>query len=63
MWRKIFHAASEYNPPKEMLTDTGQYTSWRGNSRFELEMKKDKIHHIKSRPHHPMTLGKIARFW
>jgi putative transposase len=48
-------AASEYNPPKEMLTDNGrQYTSWRGNSRFETEMKKDRIHHIKSRPHHPI---------
>jgi transposase InsO family protein len=57
-------AASEYNPPKEILTDNGrQYTSWRGNSRFELEMKKDHIHHIKSQPHHPMTLGKIERFW
>ena len=57
-------AASEYNPPKEMLTDNGrQYTSWRGNTRFETEMKKDKIHHIKSRPQHPMTLGKIERFW
>ena len=57
-------AAAEYHPPKEMLTDNGrQYTSWRGKSRFEAEMKKDKIHHIKSRPHHPMTLGKIERFW
>jgi transposase InsO family protein len=57
-------AASEYNPPKEMLTDNGrQYTSWRGNSRFEMELKKDRIHHIKSQPHHPMTLGKIERFW
>jgi len=57
-------AAAEYHPPKEMLTDNGrQYTSWRGHSRFESEMKKDKIHHIKSRPHHPMTLGKIERFW
>jgi transposase InsO family protein len=57
-------AASEYNPPKEMLTDNGrQYASWRGNSRFELELRKDRIHHIKSRPHHPMTLGKIERFW
>jgi transposase InsO family protein len=57
-------ASAEYNPPKEMLTDNGrQYTSWRGSSRFEAEMKKDKIHHIKSRPHHPMTLGKIERFW
>ncbi len=57
-------AAAEYNPPKEMLTDNGrQYTSWRGNSRFESELKKDKIHHIKSQPHHPMTLGKIERFW
>jgi hypothetical protein len=26
-------------------------------------MKKDHIHHIKSQPHHPMTLGKIERFW
>jgi transposase InsO family protein len=57
-------AASEYNPPKEMLTDNGrQYTSWHGKSRFEAELRKDKIHHIKSRPHHPMTLGKIERFW
>jgi transposase InsO family protein len=57
-------AAGEYNPPKEMLTDNGrQYTSWHGKSRFEGELKKDKIHHIKSRPHHPMTLGKIERFW
>jgi hypothetical protein len=53
-------AASEYNPPKEMLTDNGrQYTSWRGSSRFELELKKDRIHHIKSRPHHPITLAHI----
>jgi transposase InsO family protein len=57
-------AASEYNPPKEMLTDNGrQYANWRGNTRFEVELKKDRIHHIKSRPHHPMTLGKIERFW
>ena len=57
-------AASEYNPPKEMLTDNGrQYTSWHGKSRFEAELQKDKIHHIKSQPHHPMTLGKIERFW
>ena len=57
-------AAGEYQPPKEMLTDNGrQYTSWRGTSRFEAEMKKNGIHQIKSRPHHPMTLGKIERFW
>jgi len=54
----------EYGPPKEMLTDNGrQYTSWRGSTRFEAELKKEKIHHIKSQPHHPMTLGKIERFW
>jgi len=57
-------AAGEYQPPKEMLTDNGrQYTNWRGISRFEAELKKDRIAHIKSRPHHPMTLGKIERFW
>jgi len=57
-------AAGEYQPPKEMLTDNGrQYTTWRGTSRFEAEMKKDRVIHIKSRPQHPMTLGKVERFW
>jgi transposase InsO family protein len=57
-------AIGEYQPPKEMLTDNGrQYTTWRGTSRFEAELQKDRVSHIKSRPHHPMTLGKIERFW
>lgn len=57
-------STAEYGVPKEMLTDNGrQYTNWRGTSRFEAEIQKDKIHHIKSSPHHPMTLGKIERFW
>jgi len=57
-------AIAEYGVPKEMLTDNGrQYTNWRGKTRFEREMKKDRVHHIRSRPHHPMTLGKIERFW
>lgn len=57
-------AVGEYQPPKEMLTDNGrQYTTWRGTSRFEAELKKDRVAHFKSRPHHPMTLGKIERFW
>lgn len=62
---EVFRTAmAEYNPPKEMLTDNGrQYTSWRGTSRFEAELKKCGIAHFKSRPHHPMTLGKIERFW
>lgn len=62
---EVFRVAmGEYNPPKEMLTDNGrQYTSWRGTSRFEAELKKSGISHFKSRPHHPMTLGKIERFW
>jgi transposase len=57
-------AIAEFKPPKEMLTDNGrQYTAWRGTSRFEAELKKDGVAHFKSRPHHPMTLGKIERFW
>ena len=40
-----------------------QYTNWRGKTRFEREMKKDRVKHIRSRPHHPMTLCKIERFW
>jgi transposase InsO family protein len=57
-------AVGEYQPPKEMLTDNGrQYTTWRGTSRFEAELQKDRVIHIKSRPQHPMTLGKVERFW
>ena len=57
-------AVGEYGVPREMLTDNGrQYTNWRGTTNFEKELKKDRIKHIKSRPHHPMTLGKIERFW
>jgi transposase InsO family protein len=57
-------AVGEYSPPKEMLTDRGrQYTSWRGKSRFAVELQKDRVAHIVSAPQHPMTLGKIERFW
>jgi transposase InsO family protein len=56
-------AAAEYQPPKEMLTDNApQYATWRGTSRFQSEMRKERIAHIKSRPQHPMTLGKVERF-
>ena len=57
-------AVGEYSPPKEMLTDRGrQYTSWRGKSRFAMELQKDRVAHFVSRPQHPMTLGKVERFW
>ncbi|HXX22056.1 MAG TPA: IS481 family transposase [Terriglobia bacterium] len=57
-------AVAQYGVPKEMRSDQGrQYVSWRGTTRFEAELRKDRVHHIKSRPHHPMTLGKIERFW
>ena len=57
-------AVGEYHPPKEMLTDRGrQYTNWRGKSRFAKELVKDRVAHLVSRPQHPMTLGKVERFW
>jgi len=57
-------AVGEFGAPKEMLTDNGrQYASWRGKTKFQKELNKDHIHHIRSAPHHPMTLGKIERFW
>lgn len=57
-------AVGDHGLPKEMLTDNGkQYAAWRGKSRFQMELAKDRIHHIRSAPHHPMTLGKIERFW
>jgi transposase InsO family protein len=57
-------AVGEYGVPKEVLTDRGrQYTNWRGTTRFERELGKDRVKHIKSQAHHPMTLGKMERFW
>jgi transposase InsO family protein len=55
---------AEYGAPREVLTDQGrQYVAWRGKTDFEGELKRQGIRHIKSRPHHPQTLGKIERFW
>jgi transposase InsO family protein len=57
-------AVGEYGVAKEVLTDRGrQYTNWRGTTRFERELGKDRVRHIKSQAHHPMTLGKIERFY
>jgi transposase InsO family protein len=57
-------ATAEFGVPKEMLTDNGrQYVNWRGVSKFQSELQKDRVKHIRSSPHHPMTLGKIERFW
>jgi transposase InsO family protein len=55
---------AEYGAPREILTDQGrQYTAWRGSTEFEAELKRHGIQHVKSRPHHPQTCGKIERFW
>ncbi len=53
-----------YGAPEEILTDQGrQYTAWRGTTEFEMELRREGIRHIKSRPQHPQTLGKVERFW
>jgi len=57
-------AVGEYGKPDELLTDNGrQYTNWRGKTAFEKELGRDRVHHFRSAPHHPQTLGKIERFW
>lgn len=53
-----------YGTPQEVLTDQGrQYTAWRGETLFEERLRQYGIRHVKSRPQHPETLGKIERFW
>ena len=57
-------ATGDYGVPEELLTDNGrQYATWRGKTKFQKELLKDHVHHIRSQPHHPQTLGKIERFW
>jgi transposase InsO family protein len=53
-----------YGQPAEVLTDNGrQYTVWRGRTEFEEALTRMGIQHIRSRPQHPQTLGKVERFW
>lgn len=55
---------ADYGAPREVLTDQGrQYVSWRGQTEFAEDLRRQGIQHIKSRPHHPQTQGKIERFW
>ena len=57
-------AAAQYGAPKEMLTDQGrQYAAWQGKTRFQRALARDHVKHILCRAHHPMTQGKIERFW
>jgi hypothetical protein len=51
-------AVGQYGAPKEMLTDNGrQYASWQGKTHFQHALARDRVHHIRSAPHHPMTLA------
>ena len=57
-------AIEKYGFPEEILTDNGkQFYSWRGKAKFEKTVVRMGIKHIRSRPHHPQTLGKIEAFW
>jgi transposase InsO family protein len=58
-------AIEQFNStPEEVLTDNGrQFYSWRGRNDFQRFLMKMGIKHIRSRPYHPQTLGKIESFW
>jgi transposase InsO family protein len=57
-------AIGQWGAPREVLSDNGrQYAAWRGETRFQQLLKARGIQHVRSAPHHPMTLGKIERFW
>jgi transposase InsO family protein len=57
-------AIGQWGAPREILSDNGrQFVAWRGETRFQRVLKQQGIQHVRSAPHHPMTLGKIERFW
>jgi transposase InsO family protein len=57
-------AVGEFGAPREILSDNGrQFVAWRGKTRFQKVLKQHGIQHVRSAPQHPMTLGKIERFW
>jgi len=57
-------AVGQWGAPREILSDNGrQFAAWRGETRFQKVLKQQGIGHVRSAPRHPMTLGKIERFW
>ena len=57
-------AVGQWGAPREILSDNGrQFAAWRGQTQFQKVLKRQGIGHVRSAPHHPMTLGKIERFW
>jgi len=57
-------AIGEWGAPRELLSDNGrQFVAWRGKTDFQKLMTRQGIQHVRSAPQHPMTLGKIERFW
>jgi transposase InsO family protein len=54
----------KHGSPKEILSDNGrQYHTWRGKSAFSKTLIKLGIRHVRARPYHPQTCGKIESFW
>jgi transposase InsO family protein len=57
-------ATGQWGAPREILSDNGrQFAAWRGQTQFQKVLQRQGIGHVRSAPHHPMTLGKIERFW
>ena len=57
-------AIGQWGAPREILSDNGrQFVAWRGKTKFQKVLRRQGVQHIRSAPHHPMTLGKIERFW
>jgi len=54
----------QWGAPREILSDNGrQFVAWRGQTRFQKVLRQQGVQHVRSAPHHPMTLGKIERYW
>ena len=57
-------AIGQWGAPREILSDNGrQFAAWRGQTPFQKVLQRQGIQHVRSAPQHPMTLGKIERFW
>ncbi len=56
-------ALAKHGAPGEVLTDNGaQFKHWGGVTRFEKLLQKLDVQHVKARPHHPQTCGKIEAY-
>jgi transposase InsO family protein len=66
-WDAICDGAQRWGLPAHVMSDNGtcftnRFQGWSGETAFERDLRALGVSHIRSRPGHPQTCGKLERF-